>query len=564
MDGTHRATACRDAALIVGLVLIVYVPSLFTRDPWNPDEPRYIEVAREMVVTGEYLVPHLNGELYPDKPAPIFWAFAAFYRLGFGIQGGRVVALLATMGTLLITCQLGRRLYGREVGLLAALITLTAGVFLYISGYGVLDPPLTFFVVASIYCGMRAFDREGRRPGAWWLGFYGAIALGILTKGPVALATPALVVLVYGLVHRREVRGGGWWHLAGVLLMLAVVAAWLAPACIQGGKEYTNNILFQQTFRRMAESESHHQPWYYYLTYSLVYFFPWSLLLILALVGSVGAARRKHGPGAGLELLWFAAVFIFFSAVSGKRERYLLPIVPAVGLLCARYIWMVARAGAAPSRWHPWFWRITFILLAALGGVLVASGLMPGQWAKAARLAEADLAILREGLTTWVRVAAVAAGVALLATCFQGARQPHGSAGEWRRARTLVCGVVVLALGLQLAVMPVLNRFKSARYFVEESKPYLDEAEEVHLYFSGLSGVYNLFLRREWLPVVPTPQALRKTLATQKRVAIISRTYERPPPKKMLRHTWGRVAVRRRVGSRIMLLITNWKRKDER
>ncbi len=91
MNGTDSATPWRDIVLIVALCLLALAPPLFTRDPWNPDEP-----------------------------ALIFWAFAAFYRLGFGIQGGRVVALLATMGTLLITYQLGRRLYGREVGLLAA------------------------------------------------------------------------------------------------------------------------------------------------------------------------------------------------------------------------------------------------------------------------------------------------------------------------------------------------------------------------------------------------------------------------------------------------------------
>ena len=76
----------RDVTIIVALAAVVLVPSILTRDPWNPDEPRYAEVAREMVVTGHYAVPHLNGEVYPDKPAFFFWLVAGLMRLGFGFD----------------------------------------------------------------------------------------------------------------------------------------------------------------------------------------------------------------------------------------------------------------------------------------------------------------------------------------------------------------------------------------------------------------------------------------------------------------------------------------------
>lgn len=125
----EERTATRDVAITVALAVLAFVPSMFTRDPWNPDEPRYTEVAREMVVTGNYAVPRLNGEIYPDKPAPFFWMVALLMRLGFGFASGRVVAAVASTGTLLLVYHLGRRLYGREVGLLAALVTLTPGPF---------------------------------------------------------------------------------------------------------------------------------------------------------------------------------------------------------------------------------------------------------------------------------------------------------------------------------------------------------------------------------------------------------------------------------------------------
>ena len=85
-DPVH--SGLRDAAVIAVLATAVFVPSLFTRDPWNPDEPRYTEIARAMVVTGDYWVPHLNGEIYPDKPALFFWLTAGLMRLGLGLYTG--------------------------------------------------------------------------------------------------------------------------------------------------------------------------------------------------------------------------------------------------------------------------------------------------------------------------------------------------------------------------------------------------------------------------------------------------------------------------------------------
>ena len=277
-----QSAAFRDVAVILALSAVALVPSLFTREPWNPDEPRYTQVAVEMVRTGQYLVPHLNGQLYPDKPPLVFWASAGLYALGFGLVSARVVSLLAAVGAVLFTYAIGRRLYDRQVGLLAALVTLTSGLFLHICDFGVLDPPLTLFVVASIYCALRAFEGTGRR-GAWWLGFYGACGLGVLIKGPVALSTPALVVLAYGLARRREVRLGGWWHLAGAVLLAAIVAAWLVPACRMGGEAYSSDLL-GQPWKRVVKSPSHQKPWYYYLALFPGSFFPWFLVFALALV----------------------------------------------------------------------------------------------------------------------------------------------------------------------------------------------------------------------------------------------------------------------------------------
>ena len=563
MTWTDATRTRLHVATIVGATLLALAPQLFTRQVWNPDAPRYMEVARAMTATGQYLVPRLNGDLYPDKPPLVFWASAALYRLGFGLSSGRVVALLATLGTVLFTYALGRRLYGPAVGLLAALVTLTSGLFLHISGLGVLDPPLTFFVVGSIYCAVRAFERGGRSPGPWWLGVYGAIALGVLVKGPVALSSPGLVVLAYGLARRREVRGGGWWHLLGALLFAAVVAAWLVPACIQGGAAYSDNIL-RQPWKRVAHSPSHRQPFYFYLMHSAWFHFPWTLLLVLAVVWAVRRARREEGAALGLEFWWLAVLLVCFSAVSGKRVRYLLPLMPAAGLLTSRYLCAVASGAADPSRWHRGLWLATFGLLAALGGALAAAAVAAIPLTEAAKLDPADVALLREALSPARVAIALGGGAALLAASIYGLRLPRSREGERRRARAVVCGMLSAAVAVSVAAMPVLDRFKSGRWFVREATPYLERADEVCLLQTDFSGVYNLFTGRLAMPVLADKWKLRRKLYERGRVAVIARQGKRVTIEEMTRHLRRpnvHVAVQRRAGARTMLLIVNWRQE---
>jgi len=545
------------AALILVASALVLVPSLFTRDPWNPDEPRYAEVPREMVVLGDYLVPHLNGEPYPDKPPLFFWLAAALRHAGLGETSGRVVSLLATMGVLLVVYDLGRRLDSTATGLLAALITLTTALFLFITKFGVLDPLLTLWTTLAIACAVRAFDRGAGGSPRWWLGFYAASALGVLTKGPVALAVTGLVALSYGLVRRREVRKGGWWHLAGAGLLLALVGAWLVPAVIQGGEAYRNDILFHQTADRLVRSESHRKPFYFYLAWAPGFFFPWGLVLPLAVLSALRAARRERDAASALAASWFLVLFVFFSLVSGKRERYLLPLVPAAGLLCARYAVAVAKGVVAHPRWHAGLWRATFILLTVLAVGLGASALSPGPLA---RRFEADAAVLHElaeALTPALVAAALLASAAVVVACLYAVRLPRLGAGEFRRVAAGVAAALALSLAIDLAATPVLDRFKSGRDLVEEAGPYLTDAAEVFQFGADFSGVYNLYTGRVRLPVLGSAEELAAALRSEARVAAIV--------KERMLDDLGKgfppfhVVARERVGHRRIAVITNWK-----
>lgn len=543
----------RDVAAVVTVAAVLCVPSLFTRDPWNPDEPRYQEVAREMVSRGDYLVPHLNGEPYSDKPPVAFWLSAALWRLGLGLKSGRVVAFLATAGTLLVTYALGRRLYGWRVGLLATLITATCVLFAWISRLGVLDPPLTFLVVGAIACSLRAFEARPGRAGPWWLGFYALVALGILTKGPVALGLAGVVALSYGMARRKVVRGGGWWHLAGAALMLALVGAWVGPAAWRGGEAYANDLVVRQTLRRLAESDSHREPPHFYLKYAMACFFPWSLVLVLAFLAAVRDARRGEG-GSWLPVLWLGVGFLFFTAFSSKRERYLLPLMPAAGLLCARYVWMAAREGPPWPRWHAGLWRATFVLLVAAAGGLGAAALMPGQVARKFAEDAPAAAEVREALGGAFSVPLLAAAVAMVAAGLYGLCSRRG--GERRRVALAAGFMLVLSLVADLAVTPAVDRFKSGKDLVEESEPYLRDAQRLYLLGEDYSGVYNLYLRRDHIPVLADGKAAWKALATAQRVAVVGRKRHFG---RTLHMRGARAVAAERVGHREMTVMANWK-----
>lgn len=552
---SERDGRWRDMAVIVALSACVFVPSLFTRDPWNPDEPRYTEVAREMVVTGNYAVPHLNGEIYPDKPAPFFWMVALLMQLGFGFASGRVVAAVASTGTLLLVCHLGRRLYGRQVGLLAALATLSTLLFAWIGKFGVLDPPLTFLVLAAIVCGVHAFGGEGRRSGAWWLGAYGAAGCGVLIKGPVAIIVPALVLLAYGVARRRDVCKGGWWHLAGVGLMLAVVAAGMAPSLIQGGAEYRDNILVDQTKRRFEKRASHAKPFYFFWVTWPAYFLPWALLVPIALASAIRAARSGREPQSWLPALWLLVVLVFFSIPEGKRERYILPVIPAVGLLVARYAVGVAEGDVPWPRWHRWMWRVTLILGIFVAISLGGSALTPGPFAERFEADAEALGQIRALLTPGRIAAALALSAALIAAVLYASATLGDLRQERRRVALAIAAALAVSLVGDLVAVPLLDHFKSGRDLVDRGKPMLDAADEVYLFRSDYSGVYNLFSGRVHMPVAKDAEALEAALAQGRRIAVIAR-------EKHIEHLPSlplHVAVRERVGSKKMVILTNWK-----
>ena len=370
--------------LLLSLLLLAALTAtvLFTR-PLSPvDETRYVGVAWEMWLRGDFLVPFKNGEAYSHKPPLLFWMIHAGWAL-FGVNDTwpRLVLPLFSAGALGLTFLLARRLWPQHnaLGGQAALILASTLLWMVFSTALMFDVMLAFWVLLGLHGVLAA--SEGRRHGFVMLGI--AIGLGILTKGPVVLLNLLPVAMLAPWWHPGLPRGavayhdlkpvndrmrwGRWFAGLGlaVLAGVAIALAWAIPAGQAGGEAYRNAIFWGQTANRMVESFAHQRPFWWYLPLLPLLLFPW---FVWPGFWQALGHHRKRGLDRGTRfcLAWMLPVFVAFSFISGKQPHYLVPMFPAFALLAARVL-----ADRPSSRVG-----VPALLTAVLGGVLMlaASG----------------------------------------------------------------------------------------------------------------------------------------------------------------------------------------------
>jgi 4-amino-4-deoxy-L-arabinose transferase-like glycosyltransferase len=340
----------------------------------EPDEGRNAEVMRELAHEGPAWLPRLNGLPYVDKPIVHFAAGAAAVRLlGATEFAVRLPSLLFTLATLAVVWAFARRVLGARAGWHAAILTAASPFTIAYARTVIFDATLTFFVtgaVAAFALGILAAD-EGRPTARWSLLAWGALALGLLTKGPVAFAVPLLVALPFAAWRRRL---GTVLDPAGMLLLLGIVLPWLF-AMTTAVPDFVRYVLLVETAQRIGTDVlGRTEPWWYFPPILAGAALPWTLVLAAALPDAVRALRaRRLDRWVVLGVLWIALPLLLFSLSRSKRPQYVLPLVPPIALLVAwwwdrRGAYAGARAGAA---------------LAVFGAVLVALGPSVAGWVDA-------------------------------------------------------------------------------------------------------------------------------------------------------------------------------------
>jgi 4-amino-4-deoxy-L-arabinose transferase-like glycosyltransferase len=343
-----------DLFWLIGLGLLLMGVGIGLRDPWPADEPRFALVARDMVLSGQWLIPMIGGDTYADKPPVFFWLIGSVYALTGSLRIAFLLpSLFAAVGSVALVYDLGRRLWNREVGLAAGLLLLGTVQFVWQGRQAQIDATSCFWIVLGLYGLLRHLLL-----GPNWRWYYlgcAAAGLGVITKGVGFL--PLLVLIPYCLLRPKQTDNGQWsprpvllqteqsaWRWAlGPVAMLAAICVWFAPMMLVSLTSpqlaaYRDEILFQQTIHRYAKSWIHVKPFWYFFTEVIPpLWLPASALLPWAIPRWRDALRGRDLRIA-LLLCWVLLVVVFFSFSTGKRGVYILPALPAFCLALAPYL----------------------------------------------------------------------------------------------------------------------------------------------------------------------------------------------------------------------------------
>ena len=453
--------------------LLTLAIGLGLRDPWPSDEPRFALVARQMLLSGDWLFPHRGVELYADKPPLFMWLQAVSYWLTGGWRGWFLLpSLLSALGTLALTYDLGKRLWNHRAGLYAGTAVLFAFQFMYQMKRAQIDPLITFWITLANW-GLLLHFLRGPNWRAYMLGCFAA-GLGVITKGVGIIALLMFLPYVWACrrgwsnVHRESARDPRWW--LGLLAFVIPVLGWAVPMLLaahaRGTPEYqayVQDILFHQTAQRYAGSWSHPQAPWYYVAIVLFNWFPVSLLY----VGGVPRWWRDLKAGEArimLPLVWTLLVLLFFSIPTGKRDVYILPALPMTALALSPYI-----AELIKARWL----RIAAFAIALVGGIVI---LIAGVLALQGKVPAARDFLLRRDLveqavSMWHMVIAIGAVLILSAICFR----PRCG------ALALLGGLAGLWIIWALWAYPLLNDSSSAAGIMRDARTIAGPQAEMGL-----------------------------------------------------------------------------------
>ncbi len=544
-------------ALILGLCFVLYFLNIGRWDLWNPDEPRYAQVAREMVGGGDWIMMHLNGKIYADKPPLFFWLIAVSSFLWNGFTSFSVRFPSAFFGTLivLLTFFIGNRLYSSRTGFLSGLVLATSMEFAYIATRANIDATLTFFTTASFYCFVKWYkdysphpsplpqgerenvgEREDKRSIIIY-GFYISMALATLTKGPVGFILPLLVSFVYLSVQRdwnglRQMK-----LLQGMVLFIIIVLAWYIPALLKGGREYFNQTILLHTVDRFAKGSSHIRPFYYYLYNFPADFLPWIFFLPVAI--AYGFSDRKAGIKREFLFLfiWFIVVFIFFSFSKGKRGLYLLPLFPAVSLMVGKW-WDDYISSSIRNLHHRWFTIPYHILMGLLLGLGVG---LP--WVVSTRFPNYLIYSLPIGFIL------VGGSIGLFILYHL----------RYRAAIFfLIVGIMAGGFFYTLRVVfPLINPYKSARFISQEITSRIQPGEKVAFYGDFVIAPYNYYTSIVPILEIEKKEELVQFLQSGERVFCLMRYRDFEEFHKMEGRPRIELIARRNVGGDDMVVVSN-------
>ena len=454
----------------------------------EPDEGRNAEVAREILVLNDWITPHYNFTPYLDKPMFFYWLVAGAYKL-FGVSefAARLPSALAALGCVLLIYDLGRRFAGGWAGLWSAVVLAASPAFMTFSRAVIFDMPLAFFITLALWAFARGEMAGGRAGKKYFCTMYAATALAVMTKGPIGLVVPLLVIGGYLVVGPRRLLFGAMKPLYGAMVIFLVAAPWYLWAEARN-PGYLHYFFFEENFLRYLTPRFHRvQPWYFYFEVLAIGFLPWTTLLALPYSRESGL-QDEHRL---LIILWTVAPFIFFSFSAAKQPGYILPAFPPLALLIG-----TAVARAVELRAGRWILALPWLVLLAVFGYFALGLFFPQLWpSSVAENASRFPASVTHLSWTWIG-AVITLLVALIA------------ASLWAGRLQFYIATCVFFAAFHLFAMGVfsdISRVRSSRELADKALPFITPGAQVVIYSDYLSSL-PFYIRAEQPLWVVLPQ----------------------------------------------------------
>ncbi|HEV2494486.1 MAG TPA: glycosyltransferase family 39 protein [Terriglobia bacterium] len=368
------ATPRQQLALVLVVAAVLFFVSLGSLPLVEPDEGRNAEVAREMLLTRDWITPHFDTLTYLDKPAMFFWLVAGSFRLcGVSEWAARLPSALAALGTTFLVWLLARRMFDERTGLRAGIVWAATPLVIAYARTVIFDMTLTFLVTAALVCFWFAEASGFSEP---WLdvGMFSAMGLATFEKGPVGFIIPLLSIGAYEVARRRLRDLGRLRWGIGLAVFFLTAAPWYVVISIRH-PDYLHYAVWQETLLRYATAKSRRAgSLFYYAPVFFAGFMPWSFFLLFAAWNRLRKWRalRDDVHRAALFLLASAlAPFIFFSLGRSKLPGYVLPAMVPLSILMGR-VWKDVGSEEEPRRRVDWL-TAGFGTLLVLGILIAAS-----------------------------------------------------------------------------------------------------------------------------------------------------------------------------------------------
>ncbi|WP_259275089.1 lipid IV(A) 4-amino-4-deoxy-L-arabinosyltransferase [Rahnella variigena] len=456
--------------LIAGFVLYYLLP-MNLRALWQPDETRYAEISREMLASGNWIVPKFFGLNYFEKPVAGYWinniGQGLFGHTNAGVRAGSVIS---TTLTAFLVAWLGWYMWhDRRLAIMSGVIYLTMLLVYGVGTYAVLDPIVTLWmtiVMCTLWLAFQAKTIGGKI--SWWIVTGLACGMGVMTKGFLVLAVPVVSCLPWVFLHRRktELLIFGW---LAVVSAVVIVLPWGLAIHYQE-PDFWRWFFWVEHIQRFAGDNAQHQaPFWYYLPLMLVGALPWAGHLPGAIIG----AWKKRLMAPQFWLLCFIIMpLILYSIGKGKLLTYILPCFAPLSLLIAHYIFFEDKGGAGINDWIN-------ITVGVIGMVGIVGGVAP--WGI-------------YPLYTYDELLRVAAAV-LIFLGWAGAGWYSLMGGSARRYFSAVCPLN-MALLVGFAVPAEIEDVKQPQAFITSVRETLQESRYILVQNPGIASAVAWELER--------------------------------------------------------------------